>query len=523
MATAPGDSNFSSESAARQRIVDIYRNRGLEPPPNIEAQVQRVVSEGTSYLGQIRSHAERDAASAPTPQTGTTGGDAQFTSPAAARQRIVDIYANQGLEPPPNIDAQVQRIVNEGSGYFAQIRSHAARDAQGVADAAEELDNERSLNYRGLAGNMFPWLTPGLLDLFADEWGETGEPQFALDKVRQSAEYGRVFPGIKREDGSLRMSEGDYFGEKAGFREAMSEFGINPADYESQLTDLFVNEVGARELYGALGNAYQRFVEPGSEDTSMVRSFLNSFIGSGSEVDATAAIRDSAAYDQVFTGNRREDGSLRMDEPDFFAYKRGWQRTLVSFGLNPDEFVGRGAFRESVEGELSVAEVDARLQATQDGVLDRAPEMAEWYAQNYGIDLTPEAILGMAISPALQKDVLERRILASQVGGEASLQGFSRNLERAEQLARAGVGGDQARQLYSDAAMQVPTLSALARRHSDPEGNLGIDEFENASVLGDAGVRRRIGRRMQDEQSSFSTRRNVAADQGGALTGLRQR
>jgi len=191
--------------------------------------------------------------------------------------------------------------------------------------------------------------------------------------------------------------------------------------------------------------------------------------------------------------------------------------------LNPDELIGRGAFRESVEGELSISEVDSRLQATQDGILDRAPEIAEWYAQNYSIDLTPEAILGMAISPALQKDVLERRILASQVGGEASLQGFSRNLERAEQLARAGVGGDQARQLYSDAALQVPTLSALARRHSDPEGNLGIGEFEDASVLGDAGVRRRIGRRMQDEQSSFSTRRNVAADQGGALTGLRQR
>jgi len=394
----------------------------------------------------------------------------------------------------------------------------------GTGDGGTEpVEEVITLNYRELAGNMFPWLTSGLLDLFADQWAETGQPQFALDKVRQSAEYGRVFPGIRREDGSLRMSEGDYFGEKAGFREAMAEFGIDPTRYEGQFAKLFNNEVGARELYGVLSNAFGRFVEPGSEDTSMVRSLFDSFIESGSEAEATAAIRDSAAYDQVFTGNRREDGSLRMDEPDFFAYKRGWQRTLVSFGLNPDEFVGRGAFRESVEGELSISEVDSRLQATQDGVLDRAPEIAEWYAQNYSIDLTPEAILGMAISPALQKDVLERRILASQVGGEASLQGFSRNLERAEQLARAGVGGDQARQLYSDAALQVPTLSALARRHSDPEGNLGIGEFEDASVLGDAGVRRRIGRRMQDEQSSFSTRRNVAADQGGALTGLRQR
>jgi hypothetical protein len=467
-------------------------------------------------------------------------GDANYNTPALARQRIVAIYANRGLPPPSNIDRMVARVVAEGTGYLGTVRGHATNQAAaprpapapapadpaapvGEAPATTPGGLPAHWNFNELAAQMFPWLTPELRRVFVDAWTRTGRSDFALDAVRQSPQYDTVFAGNRRPDGSLRMSEAEYFGEKAGFREALSEFQLNPAEYERQFANLFVNEVDARELYRVLENSLNRFVEPGSSDRTLLKSMVAEFMQSGSEVDALGKVRASSQYDSLFQGNRREDGTLRMDEPDYFAYKRGWQRTLAGFALNPDEFEGRGLFLESVVNELSINELNGRLQATQDGILDRIPEYASFYANAYGLQLTPEAILGMAISPALQRDVLERRIAAAQIGGEASIQGFIRQIDRAEQLARAGVTSEQAREVYSEAALRLPALDALTNRYFDPTGAFGIGGFEDATMLGDADTRRRIGRRLQNEQSAFSTRGNVAGTQDGALTGLRQR
>jgi len=57
----PNDASFTEPPQIRLRITDIYNARGLRTPDNFEQQVGRVLSEGTSYLGEIRDHAERDA------------------------------------------------------------------------------------------------------------------------------------------------------------------------------------------------------------------------------------------------------------------------------------------------------------------------------------------------------------------------------------------------------------------------------------------------------------------------------
>ena len=385
---------------------------------------------------------------------------------------------------------------------------------------AAPVEEVITLNYRELAGNMFPWLTSGLLSQFADKWAETGNPQFALDATRQSAEYGRVFPGIRRDDGSLRMNENEYFSQQAGFREALAEFGHNPADFEDRFTDLFEGEVGAQELAQAASQAQQRFTEPGQGRTGLADDFLGAFFATGSQQVALEQVRDSDAYRQVFAGNRRDDGTVRMDEPEYFAYKRGWQRSLAGFGLNPEEFASRGLFVGSVEGEQSIQELQQRLQTAQDGILDKVDEVRAFYAEGYGIDATPEAILGAFIDPSVQRDLLERRITASQIGGEASAQGFMRGVERAEGLARAGLTQQDARNLYSSAAETLSGLSAATRRANI--GRVTLGNFEDATALSDAEQRLRINRGLRSDASRLSDRSTVRRDQEGSLIALRQ-
>lgn len=67
------------------------------------------------------------------------------------------------------------------------------------------------------------------------------------------------------------------------------------------------------------------------------------------------------------------------------------------------------------------------------------------------MDLTPEAIFMGALDPSVGEDIIEGRITAAQIGGEASRAGFTITRTEAENLRKAGLNQAQARQLYTAA------------------------------------------------------------------------
>lgn len=430
--------------------------------------------------------------------------------------------ARLGLPPDPGSDdVWVQRIMS-GEASLAEATSRLEQKwASGDFTTPEgaPAEEERTLDYESFAP---PWMSGPLLQEFVDQWAQTGDANLAMAAVRRSSHYDQYFVGNRREDGSLRYSENEYLSVRDAFHETAGEFGLGQLD-KAKIEGLFRQDVSAQEFYRGVETAYSTFTEPGGDTPSgLMNAYVDSLVGTGSSVAALEAARSAPEYDSIFAGNRREDGSLRMGEQDYFAYKRGWQRTLVSYGLNPSLFEGAGRFVQAIENELSIEEVAGRLGAASDQIVGNIEQVREFYSQ-YGVEMTDEAILGSFIDPTIGRDVLERRISASQVGGEAALQGFRRSLERAEEMARAGLTQQQARGLYAEAADRVPTLDVLAGRYNDARGAFGVEGYEDAQVLGDAGVRRRMERRLQDEASAFTGRSDTRRDQSGALVGLRQR
>jgi hypothetical protein len=436
----------------------------------------------------------------------------------------LDYHSSGGQEDPQVRLARIAQEVQSGQRTFQSVIDSVQRLAMSSGPRTPQGGEEApTTDFAAEAAAMFPWLTGQLLSLYAGFWADTGSPSAALTKLRNTSQYSQVFQGIRRPDGTLRMDENAYWSTKVGFREALAEHGRNPANYEAQFVKLFENEVGADEFFRTMADGHQRFIEPGSAiDNGLFDAFINGFIGSGSAITALQTVRESSAYDTVFEGNRREDGTIRMEEADWFAYKRGWQRTLAGFGLDPTEFQARNRLRESVEGEISIQELNQRLQVTQDGILDNIDAVRQFYGQAYGIELTTEAILGMAIDPDIQRDVLERRITAGQIGGEAAVAGFARNIERAEELARAGLEQAQARELYAGAAMNLRGISgATSRFHL---GGTDIGNYESAVAFQDAIQQRRFQTALQREESSFSSTMDTRQDRDSlGLTGLRQR
>lgn len=456
---------------------------------------------------------------------------------AAAEQRVRQIYINAAQRAgvpvvfPPNLQALVDRAMGNPA-YGQQIRIHAENDfraAQGAPGAPATPAptpqpplpaTSPAIDYREYAPS---WLSGALLDTFVDHWSRTGDAGLAMAAVRRTPAYEQTFPGNRRTDGSLRYDEQSYLATRDAFSAISSEYGLGPLD-ATMIRGLFEREVSAQQWASGIHTSFVTFTEPGSAPpTQLMAAFAQQFASSGSIVQALQHVRESAAYDQVFAGNRRADGSLRMSEQDYYSYVRDWRRTLAGYGLNPGLFESRGDLLATLEGEMSIDEMAARMQATSEGIEGNIEQVRAFYATNYGIDLSREAILASAIDPTVESDLLARRISASQVGGEAALAGFARSLERAERLAAAGLGQTQARSLYAEASRRVPTLDTLARRHFDPRGEIGVGGFEDASVFGDAATRQRIQRRLADEASSFSAAGGIARDQQGALAGLAQR
>ena len=236
---------------------------------------------------------------------------------------------------------------------------------------------------------------------------------------------------------------------------------------------------------------------------------------------AMAAVRRSSVYEQTFPGIRREDGSLRMSEGEYFSHREAFRREFASWGLNPQMYENHHV--ELIQGGVSVAEFRQRLEAKITGVMQNISQVRERFGSFYGINaMDDRTLVGAALDPEVGLGLMQGRITASQIAGEAAVQGFMRSRERSERLGNVG-GLDQmrARELFSQGSRAVPRFDRFAERFNEQSG-FGIEQFEDAAVFGDAQQQRRMTRLRASEQAMFTQGGTVRQDQSG-MAGLRRR
>ena len=162
---------------------------------------------------------------------------------------------------------------------------------------------------------LFPSWPRELLDLYADEWIETGDAALALARVRATDAYANFFPGIRREDGSLRMTEGDYLSARDLFDAELESIGLNSALFGETFVDLLGGDVSPREMVARIEAAYTSIIDVAPEimafyaqsygltemtSEAVLASFLDPRVGDQilnrrigiAEIGGQAAIRD---------------------------------------------------------------------------------------------------------------------------------------------------------------------------------------------------------------------------------------
>ena len=115
-------------------------------------------------------------------------------------------------------------------------------------------------DYHGAARLVAPWLPDALVGVFAEAWKEYGSADLALAAVRQDPSYDSYFPGNRRDNGSLRMSEQEYLAQRGAYSTLLLEYGLNPGIFEHNFTDLIAGDVSAAEFAQRLEASYSQIV-----------------------------------------------------------------------------------------------------------------------------------------------------------------------------------------------------------------------------------------------------------------------
>ena len=254
----------------------------------------------------------------------------------------------------------------------------------------------------------------------------------------------------------------------------------------------------------------------------ILQLFAEEWSKTGDPNVAISNVRKSTAYDTAFPGNKRPDGTVKFDEVTYQGLKESYIGTLAEFGVPRETSVDLldDRFTGLVEGEVSAREFAQRVGAVFQGVQENIPEVTEFYRENFGLELTPEAIFVGALDPSVGEEIVAGRITTAQIGGEAARAGFEISGEFAQRLQRAGISQAQARQLFTTAQAELPRLQELqARGGVEAPEEFTLEQFTEAAVFQSPEELEQIRLLEREEESRFAPI-GGAARRGRRVTGL---
>jgi hypothetical protein len=249
---------------------------------------------------------------------------------------------------------------------------------------------------------------------------------------------------------------------------------------------------------------------------------LRQFIVDGlSPAEFTIRLRDTDAYKKRFAANqsRIQKGLRALTEAEYIGLEDQYQDVMRRYGL-PENYYTRGdmgrqeGFEKFIGGDVSPVELEDRIQTAQRRVINAAPEITASLRQFYP-EIGQGDLLAYFLDPDKAIENIKRKVTAAEIGGAATMAGLATGVQRAEELARFGITGEQARQGFQTVAEVAPRGSQLAEIYKQSPYTQTTAEQEVFGLTGapEAAARRR--RLTQLEQASFAGSSGMS---GGALS-----
>lgn len=114
-------------------------------------------------------------------------------------------------------------------------------------------------DFRSEATLLYPEWPPELIDFYVDEFARIGDANLARRSLQNHPNYDSYFPGNRRPDGTLRMTEQGYLEKIEGFKRSLTARNLNWELFEGRFTDLIEGDVSVVEFDDRV-NALHRMV-----------------------------------------------------------------------------------------------------------------------------------------------------------------------------------------------------------------------------------------------------------------------
>lgn len=153
------------------------------------------------------------------------------------------------------------------TGETAAYTSGAGNQSSSSSSTSSNESNTSQPSYtfaQGLdtAKALYSFFEDDLLEEYARNWAKYGNPNVAIGLTRQSKTWDKYFGYLKRDDGTLIMSELDAMSNIYSFKSTLGEYGIDDTSmFKKNFQDLIVNGVAPIEFEERVSTIYNEVID----------------------------------------------------------------------------------------------------------------------------------------------------------------------------------------------------------------------------------------------------------------------
>lgn len=239
----------------------------------------------------------------------------------------------------------------------------------------------RARNFTQEAKRLLPWMPDELIGVYATAWQETGDPSQATAIMRSNQAYERYFPGNKKPNGMLAMSEMDYVSYVDRSRQMMRAAGLPPGFYDEpqDFANFIQNNLSLNEVEQRVNEGYLAAMQAPAEFRTALRDYY------GIDTGQLAAFwldpdRATAVIEREYLAAQL-GGTARMT--GFGTLNKDQAQRLAQLGIDPNAgaqgFVQLAQQREIMNasiGEETGLTMDQQLSGAFEGNADLRNRMA---------------------------------------------------------------------------------------------------------------------------------------------------
>lgn len=220
-------------------------------------------------------------------------------------------------------------------------------------------------------------------------------------------------------------------------------------------------------------------------------------------------IRDTPEYQQRFPAMQAlaKQGHA-MTEQAYMDYEKQATQVMRAAGMPPGFYDNPADFASLISGQVSISELNQRVQDAYVRVINAPPEVRAAYGQFFG-DGGDQALAATFLDDQKALPVLERQTAAAEFAGAGSRFGYSIDLGTATQAAQQGVTASQAQSGFG----QVQQLNPIFNETVSETNDLSAEKQGVGAVFGlDATSQAQILQRQAERTAAFAG----STDAGGA-------